>query len=111
MSATWPYRLTGMIALVRVVMADSSNLASRLQLSGSMSTNTGRAPSSTITSTVAAKVKGVVITSSPAPTPSAISEISSASVPLATVTQCATPVRAARRCSSCFTSGPMMYWP
>ena len=55
-----------------------------LQVSGSMSTNTGLPPSSTIISAVAAKVKGVVMTSSPGFRPSAISAISSASVPLAT---------------------------
>ncbi len=53
-----------------------------------MSTNTGTAPSSAITSAVAANVNGVVMTSSPACTPSAISAISSASVPLDTVTPC-----------------------
>jgi hypothetical protein len=65
MSATWPYRLTGMMALVRGVTLASISPASMLQVSGSMSTNTGLAPSSTITSAVAAKVKGVVMTSSP----------------------------------------------
>ena len=65
MSAHWPYRLTGMIARVRGVIAASICDASMLQVSGSMSTNTGFAPSSTIISAVAAKVNGVVITSSP----------------------------------------------
>ncbi len=82
-----------------------------LQVSGSMSTNTGVAPSSTMVSAVAAKVNGVVTTSSPGFRPSAISEISSASVPLATVTQCFAPVKAASAASSSATSGPMMYWP
>jgi hypothetical protein len=58
-----------------------------LQVSGSMSTNTGLPPSSTMVSAVAAKVKGVVMTSSPGFRSSAISAISSASVPLATVMQ------------------------
>ena len=92
MSATWPYRLTGMIALVRGVMAASINDASMLQVSGSMSTNTGTPPSSTIISAVAAKVNGVVMTSSPGFRSIAISEIKSASVPLATVMQCLAPV-------------------
>ena len=61
-------------------------------------------------SAVAAKVKGVVMTSSPGFRSSAISAISSASVPLAT------PCSAWRRseggaASISFTSGPMMYWP
>ena len=111
MSATWPYRLTGMIARVFGVIAASIRRGSMLQVSGSMSTKTGRAPSSAITSAVAAKVKGVVITSSPAFTPSAISAISSASVPLETVTQCFVPAKVASAASSAFTSGPMMYWP
>ena len=59
-----------------------------LQVSGSMSTNTGARRASTIISAVAAKVKGVVMTSSPGFRSSAISAISSASVPLATVMQC-----------------------
>ena len=54
-----------MIALVRGVIAASICEASMLQVSGSMSTNTGLAPSSTIISAVAAKVNGVVMTSSP----------------------------------------------
>jgi len=63
-----------------------------LQVSGSMSTKTGFAPNSTMTSAVATKVNGVVMTSSPDLIPSAISEISKASVPEATVTQCLAPV-------------------
>ena len=92
MSHTWPYRLTGMIARVRAVIAASIFEASIRQVSGSMSTNTGRAPSSTIISAVAAKVNGVVTTSSPGPMPSAIRLISSASVPDAQVMQCLAPV-------------------
>ena len=45
-----------------------------------------------MTSAVATNVKDVVMTSSPAFTPSAISAISSASVPDATVMQCLAPV-------------------
>ncbi len=82
-----------------------------LQVSGSMSTNTGLPPSRTIVSAVAANVNGVVMTSSPGFKPSAIRLISSASVPLATVMQCFAPVKAASCCSSSLTSGPMMYWP
>jgi hypothetical protein len=62
-------------------------------------------------SAVAAKVKGVVMTSSPGPRSSAISAISSASVPLATVMQCRAPLKAASAASSSATSGPMMYCP
>ena len=111
MSAHWPYRLTGMMARVRGVMAASMRAASIRPVSGSTSTNTGRPPSRTITSAVAAKVNGVVITSSPLCKPSAIRLMSSASVPLETVMQCRAPVRCASAASSSATSGPMMYWP
>ncbi len=50
MSATWPYRLTGMIAFVRGVSAASISDASMLQVSDSMSTKTGLAPASTMAS-------------------------------------------------------------
>ena len=80
-----------MIALVRGVIAAASLRGSRLKSRGSMSTNTGRAPSRWITPAVAKKVNGVVITSSPGPTPSAISAASSASVPEETATARFTP--------------------
>ena len=100
-----------MIALVRAVMAASSFETSILAVSSSTSTNTALAPSSTIISAVAMKVNGVVMTSSPGFTPSAISAISSASVPEATLTQCAAPVYAASLSSISRTSGPRMNWP
>ena len=81
-----------MMALVREVILASTRLASMLAVSGSMSTNTGTPPASTIISAVAANVNGVVMTSSPGCRSSAISEISSASVPLATLMQCLAPV-------------------
>ena len=111
MSATWPYRPTGMMAIVRGVILASIRRASMLQVSGSMSTYTGTPPRSTIISAVAAKVKGVVMTSSPGFRSRAISAINKASVPLATVMQCFAPVRSASAASSSLTSGPMMYWP
>ncbi|CPN10178.1 Uncharacterised protein [Bordetella pertussis] len=92
MSPHWPYSDTGMMALVRGVIFASISDTLMLQVSGSTSTNTGLAPSSAMTSAVATKVNEVVMTSSPAFTPSAISEISSASVPEATVMQCLAPV-------------------
>ena len=55
-------------------------------MSGCTSTSTGFAPRSTIISTVATKVNGQVITSSPGLMSSAISAIRSASVPLAHAT-------------------------
>ena len=44
MYAIWPKRCTGMIARVRGVMARSSAAGSMLNVSGSMSTNTGVPP-------------------------------------------------------------------
>ncbi|MCY1202653.1 hypothetical protein D9M72_141450 [compost metagenome] len=81
-----------MMALVRGVILASISETLMLQVSGSTSTKTGTAPSSTMTSAVATNVNEVVMTSSPAFTPSAISAISRASVPEATVTQCLAPV-------------------
>ena len=59
-----------------------------LNVSGSMSTNTGVAPTLWIVPAVAKKVNGVVITSSPRPMSSARSASSSASVPLAQPIAC-----------------------
>ncbi len=56
-----------------------------------MSTNTGVAPPCEIVLPVAIKVKGVVMTSSPAPTPTASSARRSASVPDATPTPYSQP--------------------
>ena len=100
-----------MMARVRGVMAASICVASIRPVSASTSTHTGVPPSSTITSAVAAKVKGVVMTSSPGCKSNAMRLMSSASVPLDTVMQCFDPVRAASAASSSATSGPMMYWP
>ena len=49
------------------------------------------------TSTVATKVKAGTNTASPGPTPSAINASSSASVPLAQLTQCRAPQKSASR--------------
>jgi predicted anti-sigma-YlaC factor YlaD len=91
MSAHWPNRLTGMIARVTAVMAASILVASILKVRGSISTKTGFAPTSAMTSAVAMKLNGVVMTSSPRPMPSAINAINSVSVPLLAATQCLTP--------------------
>ena len=54
---------------VRRVMAAAAALGSRLKESGWMSAKTGRAPQFQTAPAVAKKVKGVVTTSSPRPTP------------------------------------------
>src|SRR6266705_4776254 len=56
-----------MIARVQGVIAAAICVASIVSVSGSTSTSTGRAPTCSITLTVAANVSGVVITSSPGP--------------------------------------------
>jgi hypothetical protein len=56
-----------------------------------MSTKTGVAPTRLMASAVAKKVKGVVITSSPGPTPRARRAMTKASVPEFTPMACFTP--------------------
>ena len=99
---------TGMIALVRLVTAASITLGFTLNVFGSISTNTGRAPSRDTVPPVAKKVRVGTITSSPGPVPIAINAQRSASVPLLTATACATSKRAHRVSSSCETAGPPM---
>jgi hypothetical protein len=62
-------------------MSSASAAGERLKVAGSMSQNSGRAPVRAIVPAVAKKVKGLVITASPGPMPSAIRASSSASVP------------------------------
>ena len=69
MSALRPNRCTGMIALVRGVMARASAAGSRLNVAGSMSTRTGRAPRRTTEPAVAKNEYVEVTTSSPGPMP------------------------------------------
>ena len=72
MSALWPNRCTGTIAFVFGVRAAATAPASILNVAGSMSTNTGRAPTRAIEPAVAKNENGVVTTSSPGPTSRAI---------------------------------------
>ena len=99
-----PARRTAAIACSRLA-------GSRLQVSGSTSTNTGTAPRSTTASALAAKVKAGTKTASPGPIARAISTSSRASVPLAQVTTWRTPQAAASAASKRATSGPKMNWP
>jgi hypothetical protein len=89
MSATWPYRLTGMMAFVRGVIAASISAASMLQVSGSMSTNTGLRAEQHDHLGRGGKGEGRGDDLVAGLQAEAISAISSASVPLATVMQCA----------------------
>ena len=56
MSAIWPNRWTGMMALVRDVTACSIRFGSILNVTGSMSTKTGLAPTRAMAPAVAKKV-------------------------------------------------------
>ena len=64
-----PARCTGIMALVLEFIFFSINDGSIFILSGLISTNTGFAPTLTMTFAVEANVIGVVITSSPVPIP------------------------------------------
>ena len=76
-----------------------------------LSTNTGVAPTITIAPTVAMKVLGVVITSSPGPIPRAFMETYNASVPLPTPTAYFVPHFLATYFSNSATSGPRIKRP
>ena len=80
----------------------------KLNEPGSMSQNAGRAPVRAIVPAVAKKVNGDVITSSPAPMPSAMRASSSASVPEDTPTACAAPQYSAISVSNARTFSPRM---
>ena len=84
-----PNRCTGTIALVRDVIFDSEDAGSRLNVEGSMSANTGVAPSRAIAPAAAKNENAGVITSSPGPMPRAHSAASNASLPDDTPTACA----------------------
>src|SRR5579864_2637302 len=77
----------------------------------SLSTKTGRAPVATIAPTVAINVFGVVITSSPGPTPSRRRGKLRASVPVPTPTACGMPLSSAKRRSNCSTAAPSVNSP
>ena len=88
--AAKPNKCTGTIAFVFGVIAFLIAFTSILNVIGSTSTKTGVNPNKAITSTVAAKVKSAVITSSPGFKPKAIIAICNASVPLAQGITCLT---------------------
>ena len=80
-----------MMARVRGVMAASRSSGSMQYDTGSMSINTGVAPTAVIASAVAIKVCATVITSSPGCSPSAANTIWRAAVPVLTAMQCSVP--------------------
>ena len=100
-----------MIALVAGVIAASTASKSMLRVSGSISTNTGRAPTVRMTLLVATHDSGVVITSSPGPTAARRSAISSAAVPELKTRTGRPPKRAESCASNSFTCGPDVSQP
>ena len=80
---------------VRSVIAAAAASGSRLNVTGSMSANTGRARSYTITLALATNENGLVTTSSPSLTPTARSARCSPAVPLETALAWAAPTRRA----------------
>ena len=91
MSAGIPWMCTGMIALVRSVMAASIFEGSMQYVRGSISTNTGIAFWWRAHEADARNVNAEVITSSPGPTPTAARAMCRAAVPLHVVRQCFDP--------------------
>ncbi len=102
---------TGMMALVRGVIAASTLSRSILCVRASMSANTGVAPTSIITLAVATQEFGVVMTSSPAPIPAMRSAISIVQVPELNVRTGRPPKYSDRRASSACTFGPLVSQP
>src|SRR5262249_28684557 len=111
MSTGSPAKCTGMIARVRSVMAASACSRSVLRESSPTSTNTGRAPTRTITFAVATKLSAGVITSSPGPIPQASSAISRPAVAEVSVRTGRPPRYADSSASSCATFGPLASHP
>src|SRR3569832_42947 len=115
-SALWPNRSTGITPRgfnpnrLAVAIPRLSEAASMLKVASSTSTNSGFAPVSATASPVAQNVNDGHSTTSPGPTPLAISTMINASVPLAQVTTCLAPQNAASAASSAATSGPLMNW-
>ena len=100
-----------MIAFVFGVIAFSIFAGSILNVSGSISTNTGFAPTIPIASDVATNVNAVEITSSPAPISKALKAKCKASVPEFKATVCLTPIKSANSCSKALLCLPKMYCP
>src|SRR5918992_2624109 len=100
-----------MIAFVSSVTASVTRSGSMLRSESRTSTNTGAAPQWTTTFAVAGQVIGLVITSSPGPTPRATSDRCSAAVPEDTASTCSTSRYWESRCSSSAARGPVVSQP
>src|SRR5436189_1840228 len=110
-SAGWPARSTGTIAFVFSVTSAATWSGSMFRSESRTSAKTGVAPAWTITFAVAGHVIGVVITSSPGPTPSAASERCSAAVPEASASTCSASRNSFIRSSSFAALGPLVSQP
>ncbi len=97
-----------MIPRVLIVMTSSIRPGSMLKVPLSTSTSTGFAPVSAMASPVAMKVKGVVMISSPGPTPWAMRAMISASVPEPTPMANSVPTKAASSPSRALPFSPRM---
>src|SRR5262245_41307876 len=111
MSQHWPNRWTGTTARVRSVTFAAIWSGAMLNVTGSMSAKTGRAPSRQTELTVAKKVNGGTMTSSPGPIPRACRASTRASVPDPHPTPNAAPQNAATSFSNAATSGPRIACP
>src|SRR5450830_2086909 len=100
-----------MIALVRGVMAASTLSRSMLWVIGSISANTGVAPTSMMTLAVATHEIGVVMTSSPGPMPAMRSAISIVQVPELKVRTGRPPKYSDIWASNAATLGPLVIQP
>src|SRR5258708_15997856 len=106
-----PARSTGRIARVAGVMAASTRARSMLRVAGSISTKTGRAPTSRTTLLVATQESGVVMTSWPGPTPAMRSAISIVQVPELKARTGRPPQYSESFASKAFTCGPEVIQP
>ena len=109
MSAHWPNKCTTMTAFVLGDRARMAEAGSSWKVAGSMSANTGVAPTSATTSAVEMNEKSGTMTSSSGPTSSARSASARASVPLPQPTTWPPSARLSlSRCSNDATCLPRM---
>src|SRR2546421_7993716 len=100
-----------MMAGVGGVIAASMPSGSILAVTGSISPNTGRAPTASTTLLVATQESGVVMTSCPTPTPAMRSAISMVQVPELKTLTGRPPQYSDSFASSAFTFGPEVIQP
>ncbi len=106
-SAGKPYKSTGIIALVCLLITFSIDSNVIVYVSSSISAKTGFAPVRSIASAVAEKVKEGRITSSRGPMFAARRAACKADVPLDTAIACLIPIYSANLCSNSITRGPI----